>query len=150
MSGWTPDRGEPEAEAAPLALINTTPLVDVMLVLLIIFLITVPVVTASVPVRLPRESAIPATAEPNAITVTVTQSGALFWNEIPLADEAVLAARLTEAANQSPQQPLIRLRGDGDAAYAEVTRIVAACRAAGLTRLGFLTDPHTPDTGTER
>jgi biopolymer transport protein ExbD len=149
MSGWTPDRGETEAEAAPLALINTTPLVDVMLVLLIIFLITVPVVTASIPVRLPRQSAVPAASDPKTVTVTVTQSGALFWNDTPLADASVLAARLSEAAEQSPQ-PLVRLRGDGDAAYAEVARVVTACRAAGLTRLGFLTDPQSPDTATER
>jgi len=147
MTALFPDDGE--AEAKPLALINTTPLVDVMLVLLIIFLITVPVVTASVPVRLPQQSAVPAASDPNTVTVTVTQSGALFWNETPLTDESALAAHLSAAAGQSPQ-PLVRLRGDGEAAYEAVARVVAACRAAGLTRLGFLTDPHSPDDGTER
>jgi biopolymer transport protein ExbD len=147
MTGLFPDGGE--ADPKPLALINTTPLVDVMLVLLIIFLITVPVVTASVPVRLPQQSAVPAASEPNTVTVTVTQSGALFWNETPLADESALLARLSEAARQSPP-PLVRLRGDGDAAYAAVARVVTACRAAGLTRLGFLTDPQSPDAATER
>jgi biopolymer transport protein ExbD len=129
-----------ESDTTPMSLINTTPLVDVMLVLLIIFLIAVPVVKASVPVRLPQETATPTEADPQTITISVTSDGRLAWNDTPLADETALRVRLTEAAAQIPP-PRLHLRGDGAARYETVARVTAACRAAGMTRLGLLTDP---------
>jgi len=140
VSEGLPYESAPE-EAGALSAINTTPLVDVMLVLLIIVLITVPVVAALPPVALPRERAAPLPPETGAVTVSLTADGRLFWNETALPDAAALAAHLAALAAQ-PARPPLRLHGDENVPYAEISRLVAACRAAGITRVGFLTDPH--------
>ena len=123
-----------------LAAINTTPLVDVMLVLLIIFLITIPVVIRTVPVHLPIEASHPTITSPANITVAVDRDGRVFWNDTRLADDAALMERLAAAAAADPQ-PEIHIRGDRDGRYQPVGRVVAACRRAGIARVGFITEP---------
>jgi biopolymer transport protein ExbD len=124
----------------PLAAINTTPLVDVMLVLLIIFLITVPVVTHSVPVNLPREANQPARTRPQTVTIAVDRGGQVFWNQEPVADMSGLDQRMKVAALQDPQ-PEVHIRGDQDVPYRSVGRVVEACRRAGIVKLAFITEP---------
>ncbi|WP_418647868.1 ExbD/TolR family protein [Thauera butanivorans] len=120
--------------------INTTPLVDVMLVLLIIFLITVPVVTNTVPVSLPKELNQPRLAAPENINIAVDRDGKVFWNELALADHDALLARLKDVSQQTPQ-PEVQIRGDEAALYEHVGRVVFACQRAGILRLGFITEP---------
>jgi len=132
-----PIKGEDDQ---PIAAINTTPLVDVMLVLLIIFLITIPVAIHTVPVKLPHEASQPNRTPPGTITLSVDRDGRMFWNDAALPDEAALEARLQEIAAQSPQ-PELQLRGDREGRFGPVGRLVAACRKAGIVKLGFVTEP---------
>ncbi|CAA7617039.1 Biopolymer transport protein ExbD/TolR [Candidatus Terasakiella magnetica] len=120
--------------------INTTPLVDIMLVLLIIFLITIPVVTHTVPVNLPQEVNQPTQTKPQNITIAIDRDGGVFWNEERVADKQALLARLKAAAVLTPQ-PEVHIRGDQDARYDHVGRVVTACQRAGITKLGFITEP---------
>lgn len=119
--------------------INMTPLVDVMLVLLIIFIITVPVLTHSVEVDLPRASNQPNKLQPTTVQLAVNASGEVFWNEQKVTD-AELANKLTLAAARQPQ-PEIHLRGDRTVAYEHVVKTMAAVQNAGLVKLGFVTQP---------
>jgi len=123
-----------------IAAINTTPLVDVMLVLLIIFLITIPVVTQSVPVNLPRESSQIHVVRPEGINLSISRNGNVYWNEIPLRDNDDLAQRLKTISTTYPQ-PEIQIRGDEDAPYEYVAKAVLACQRAGIQKLGFVTEP---------
>jgi biopolymer transport protein ExbD len=120
--------------------INMTPLVDVMLVLLIIFIITVPVLTHSVNVDLPRASNQPTDLKPQTVQLAVTANGDVFWNEDKL-DAAALTARLNTAAAMSPQ-PEIHLRGDKAVPYEHVVKTMAAVQQAGILKLGFVTEPN--------
>jgi biopolymer transport protein ExbD len=120
--------------------INMTPLVDVMLVLLIIFIITVPVLTHSVNVDLPRASNQPTDLKPQTVQLAVTANGDVFWNEDKL-DAAALTARLKTAAAMSPQ-PEIHLRGDKAVPYEHVVKTMAAVQQAGILKLGFVTEPN--------
>lgn len=122
--------------------INMTPLVDVMLVLLIIFMITVPVLTHSVGVQLPRATSTPEQVPPQTIRLAVDAQGRYLWNERPLA-AADLPARLRAAAAQQPQ-PELHLRADKDARYEPVAQALAAAQRAGLRRIGFVTEPGAP------
>jgi biopolymer transport protein ExbD len=126
--------------------INTTPLVDVMLVLLIIFLITVPVVTHSVPVTLPSERVQPTQTKPQTISITVDQAGDIFWNQTKLANAADLQTRLNAAAAQTPQ-PDVKIRGDAEAHYGGVGEVLLACEKAGIVKIGFITQPPAPGGG---
>ncbi|MBK4737160.1 ExbD/TolR family protein [Noviherbaspirillum pedocola] len=121
--------------------INMTPLVDVMLVLLIIFIITVPVLTNSVRLDLPRAQSAINDVKPQTVTISITADGAAHWNEEAV-DEAELERRLTAAAARTPQ-PEIQLRGDRKAAYEHVIRAMAAAQRAGIEKLGFVTEPGT-------
>ena len=134
--------GQEGEEDGILSSINTTPLVDVMLVLLIIFLITIPVVTHSVPVALPKESNLPRQTKPENINISVTQGGKTYWNEQELASQGDLLARLKQVtlASGSPQ-PEVQVRGDADVPYEFVGRIVLACQRAGIVKVGFITEP---------
>jgi biopolymer transport protein ExbD len=129
-----------EGEDALIAEINTTPLVDVMLVLLIIFLITIPVVNSAIAVSLPREPNQARDAERESVIVTVTADGALHWFDTRLPDRAALAELLGRAAALQPQ-PELHIRGDARAEYAAVGYVVQAAQEAGLARIGFLTEP---------
>ncbi|MDB5987741.1 MAG: biopolymer transporter ExbD [Nevskia sp.] len=129
-----------EDEDELVAAINTTPLVDVMLVLLIIFLITIPVVTHVVPVELPKERNQPRITKPENINLSVDKDGGVFWNEKRVADNGALVAQLKKAAVLEPQ-PEVQIRGDGGAPYEFVGRVVLACQRAGIVKLGFITQP---------
>ena len=120
--------------------INTTPLVDVMLVLLIIFLITIPVVAHTVAVSLPQEQAVVRQTQPQNINIAISRDGSVFWNQVGLRDQAELLALLRQVAAQSPQ-PEVQIHGDGDAAYESIARVVAACQQAGIATLAFVTEP---------
>ena len=124
-----------------LAVINTTPLVDVMLVLLIIFLITVPVVLHTVPVSLPKFHDQPAHVMPRDIDVSVDRSGAIYWGNRRLTDDIGLLARLEAVSTQRPQ-PRIQIRGDQDARYEYVGKVVDACERAGIAHVSFITQPQ--------
>jgi biopolymer transport protein ExbD len=125
-----------------LSAINTTPLVDVMLVLLIIFLITIPVVTHTVPVDLPKESNLPRQTKPENINLSVTRTGKTYWNEQELVNQGDLLARLKQVALASGSaQPEVQVRGDADAPYEYVGRVVLACQRAGIVKVGFITEP---------
>ena len=123
-----------------MASINTTPLVDIMLVLLIIFLITIPVATHTVPVQLPQEASQPNQTHPGNITIAIDAAGQMFWNAEPMADDTALRQHLAEAAAQMPQ-PEVQVRGDREIAYRFVGRVVTACQRAGIVKLGFITEP---------
>jgi biopolymer transport protein ExbD len=130
----------PEGDDPLLASINTTPLVDVMLVLLIIFLITIPVVNSSIAVELPREPTQAAQEQPGNIVLTVDARGAVYWFDAPLPDPQILHERLGSAARQQPQ-PELHIRADARADYESIGRVVYAAQQAGLARIGFLTEP---------
>jgi biopolymer transport protein ExbD len=120
--------------------INTTPLVDVMLVLLIIFLITIPVVTATVPVALPKETNQPTQTKPENVVIAVSKEGDVFWNEQLMADDRKLVERLKGVAAMKPQ-PEVHIRGDLNGRYEFVGRVVFACQLAGILKIGFITEP---------
>ena len=120
--------------------INTTPLVDVMLVLLIIFLITIPVVNFSVPVALPKVGNQVRESQPRDIVISVDARGATFWFDARVASDAALADRLKAVSLQDPQ-PEIHIRGDARSDYAPVGRILYACQRAGIRHVGFITEP---------
>ena len=127
------------APAAPMAEINVTPLVDVMLVLLVIFIITAPLLARALKLDLPTADAPPAVSAAPAVQLTVDAAGALRWNDEPLgADD--LALRLAEAARRSPQ-PELHLGADKAVRYEHVAAVLAAAQKAGLTRIGFVTEP---------
>lgn len=120
--------------------INTTPLVDVMLVLLIIFLITIPVVTHTVPVTLPKETNQPNQTKPENINISVTKDGDVYWNEKLVSDNNTLVDKLKEVAVKQPQ-PEVHIRGDQGARYEFVGKVVTACNRAGIVKVGFITEP---------
>jgi biopolymer transport protein ExbD len=122
------------------ATINTTPLVDVMLVLLIVFLIAVPVVTKVKKVELPNVENIPTLSKPENIVVTVDTEGLYYWNAELLPSKDELLKRLREKAPIKPQ-PEVHIRGDLNTRYEHVGRVVAYCQKAGIVRVGFLTQP---------
>jgi biopolymer transport protein ExbD len=126
---------------ALIASINTTPLVDVMLVLLIIFLITIPVVNSSVFVNLPREPNQVRADQAESVIITVDASGATYWFDTRLPTQKDLDELLAKAAALQPQ-PEVHIRGDARAAYDPVGRVVFAAQQAGIARIGFVTDPQ--------
>jgi len=138
--------GPLDAEDEVVSAINTTPLVDVMLVLLIIFLITIPVVIQSTPVELPKETNQPTQTKPENIVIAVTKDGDVFWNN-ELVDDKKLLARLKEIAVKQPQ-PEVHIRGDRNARYEFVGKVVFTCQRAGILKIGFITEPPVRVAGT--
>jgi len=130
------DSGEDEVVSA----INTTPLVDVMLVLLIIFLITIPVVTQTVPVKLPLETNIARQTKPENIDISVNKDGDIFWNQQLVPDSDALFQRLSKIATLTPQ-PEVHIRGDGQARYESIGRVVFQCQRASIQKVSFVTEP---------
>ena len=120
--------------------INTTPLVDVMLVLLIIFLITIPVVTQTVAMSLPKETNLARQTKPENIEISVNKDGDVFWNAQPLADNDALFQRLKKIAVMTPQ-PEVHIRGDEKTRYESVGRVVFACQRAAILKISFVTEP---------
>ena len=119
--------------------INMTPLVDVMLVLLIIFIITVPVMKHAVNIDLPRATNQPQLSKPETIRLSVDAAGTYYWNEATLAD-AELGSQLKVAAARQPQ-PELHIRGDKSVRYERVAQVMAAAQQAGLRKIGFITEP---------
>ena len=130
------DSGEDEVVSA----INTTPLVDVMLVLLIIFLITIPVVTQTVPVKLPLETNIARQTKPENIEISVNKDGDVFWNTQSVPDSEALFQKLKTIAVMNPQ-PEVHIRGDQNSRYESVGRVVFACQRAAIAKISFVTEP---------
>ena len=128
--------GEDQAVSA----INTTPLVDVMLVLLIIFLITIPTVNYSVAVDLPKERNEVREAKPEDIVISVDGRGGIFWFDARVANTDALVERLKKVAAMTPQ-PEVHIRGDWKSDYEPVGRIIYACQRAGVVKIGFITEP---------
>jgi biopolymer transport protein ExbD len=120
--------------------INTTPLVDVMLVLLIIFLITIPVVTQSIQLQLPKERNLPTQTKPENIVIAVNRDGDVFWGMQPIADMETLVNKLKIESVKEPQ-PEVHIRGDLQVRYEAVGRVVVACQRAGIAKVGFITEP---------
>jgi biopolymer transport protein ExbD len=137
--------GSGESEDEAISAINTTPLVDVMLVLLIIFLITIPVVTQSIPLSLPKESNVPRQTKPENIEIAVTKDGDVYWGMQPVRDNEDLVNRLKKISVLQPQ-PEVQIRGDLAGRYEFVGRVVFACQRAGIQKIGFVTEPP-PRTG---
>ena len=136
MSVGSPDDdGEEQMNAA----INTTPLVDVMLVLLIIFLITIPVVTQTIKLELPKERNLPTQTKPENIVIAVNRDGEVYWGLERMADNEALVNRLKVEAVKEPQ-PEVHIRGDEEARYEAVGRLVVACQRAGIAKVGFITE----------
>ena len=120
--------------------INTTPLVDVMLVLLIIFLITVPVVTQTIKVHLPKDRNIPLQTKPDNIVISVNREGEMYWGMQRVPDIETLVNRLKVESVKEPQ-PEVHIRGDSEVRYESVGRVVVACQRAGIFKVGFITQP---------
>jgi biopolymer transport protein ExbD len=120
--------------------INTTPLVDVMLVLLIIFLITIPVVTQTIKLELPKERNIPLQTKPENIVLAVNRDGEVYWGTERLPDNETLVTRLKVESVKEPQ-PEVHIRGDAEVRYESVGRVVVACQRAGIFKVGFITEP---------
>ncbi|MDP2371443.1 ExbD/TolR family protein [Rhodoferax sp.] len=129
-----------EGDEGMLSDINTTPLVDVMLVLLIIFLITIPVINTSVAVKLPKQVNQLQQSRPETMVITVDASGATYLFDTKLSNAQALQERLARIAGQNPQ-PEVHIRGDARANYEAVARVLYACQQAGITRIGFVTEP---------
>ncbi|ALJ71449.1 Biopolymer transport protein ExbD [Burkholderia pseudomallei] len=126
----------------PMADINMTPLIDVMLVLLVIFIITAPLLTHAIRLDLPKVAAAPARETPETITVSIDAAGKLYWNDAPVAPDA-LAARLRDAA-AAGQDPELHLRAARDTRYDTIAQVMGAAQQAGVARIGFVTDAPAP------
>lgn len=139
--------GSSGGDDAPMSTINTTPLVDVMLVLLIIFLITIPVITKTVKVSLPKAANIPTQTKPENITVAVDAQGNIYWNNGAIADRGQLLEMVKAEAIKDPQ-PEIHIRGDVNARYEDIGRVLYSIQRGGVVKVGFITEPDRGIRGT--
>ncbi|MBI2312452.1 MAG: biopolymer transporter ExbD [Betaproteobacteria bacterium] len=130
-----------EGEAPLMSEINTTPLVDVMLVLLIIFMVTAPLFTHAVKIDLPQAQSQVNPEKPDTVNLAIDERGRVFWNNEPVAD-AALPAHLAQAAQKTPQ-PELHLRADRNTRYQRIAEVMAAAQNAGIAKLGFVTLPDT-------
>ncbi len=124
----------------PMAEINMIPLIDVMLVLLVIFIITAPLLTHSVKVDLPKASSNPNITKPDNVQIAINAEGLVYWNG-EVVDRSGLRARMDAASALKPQ-PEVHIRADGAVAYHKVAEVIADSAKAGLTRIGFISDPR--------
>ena len=127
------------AQNAPMAEINMIPLIDVMLVLLVIFIVTAPLLTHAVKIDLPKASSNPNITKPDNVQLAIRADGQVFWNG-EVTDEAGLAARFAATATLNPQ-PEVHIRAERTAQYENVAKVMAGAAKAGLSRIGFVTDP---------
>jgi biopolymer transport protein ExbD len=133
--------GSPDGdEDAVISTINTTPLVDVMLVMLIIFLITIPVVTTSIPVSLPKERVEVRETRPENIIISVDTLGGIYWYDQKVANVEALVDKLKKVSTANPQ-PEVQIRGDMTSRYEGVGKILYACQRAGIVKVAFITEP---------
>ena len=128
-------------QPAPISEINVTPMVDVMLVLLVIFIITAPLLTHAVKIDLPNAQSAPAREKPETISLSINGAGQLFWNDKAI-DASELDAKLTMAAQRQPQ-PELQLRADKATRYELLAQVMSAAQSSGITKLGFVTEPKT-------
>ena len=126
-------------DGAPMADINMIPLIDVMLVLLVIFIITAPLLTHAVKIDLPKASSHPNVAQPQNIQLAIRASGEIYWNGAPV-DRATLASRMAAAGRLDPQ-PELHLHADRATEYQKVAEVMSAAAKAGLMKIGFVTEP---------
>jgi biopolymer transport protein ExbD len=138
MSMSLPSGGDEEDEIN--STINTTPLVDIMLVLLIIFLITIPVVIKSVPITLPVASNIVTITKPENITIAVDKNGNYYWNDAPVENNQLLDM-LKDVAVKVPQ-PEVHIRGDKDTRFESIGRVLADLQRSSMLKVGFITNPE--------
>ncbi len=136
MNVGSPDDGEDAVMSA----INTTPLVDVMLVLLIIFLITIPVVTTSIKLELPKERVEIRETKPENVIISVDPAGNVYWYDQRIKDVEVLVDKLKKVSKVKPQ-PEVQIRGDMTSQYEGVGKILYACQRAGIVKVAFITEP---------
>ena len=129
-----------DGEDAVMSTINTTPLVDVMLVLLIIFLITIPVVTTSIKLSLPKERVEIRETKPENVIISVDQAGNIFWYEMRIKNVDALVEKLKKVSTVKPQ-PEVQVRGDLNARYEGVGKVLLACQRAGIVKVAFITEP---------
>ena len=129
-------------EDAVLSEINTTPLVDVMLVLLIIFLITIPIVTTSIKVNLPKENNVIREAKPENVIISVSAAGGIYLYDTPIKDTTALIDRMKVFAVKVPQ-PEVQIRGDGNSEFESVGRVMYAVQRAGIVKVSFITEPQS-------
>jgi biopolymer transport protein ExbD len=134
--------------------INTTPLVDVMLVLLIIFLITIPVITKSIKLELPKAANIPTETKPENIIIAVDANGRIFWNELSVPNNEALLERIKavtmRARDEGKPQPEFHLRADRNVRYEFVGRTIVLAQRAGVAKIGFITEPDRGIRGSRR
>jgi biopolymer transport protein ExbD len=126
-------------QPAPMADINVTPMVDVMLVLLVIFIITAPLFTHAIKLDLPSAQSAPAPEKPETVSLSINAAGAIFWNEAAI-DQQEMNTRLAAAAQKKPQ-PELQLRADKSTRYEVIAQVMSAAQNNGLTKIGFVTDP---------
>jgi biopolymer transport protein ExbD len=133
--------GAADAEDEVNSTINTTPLVDIMLVLLIIFLVTIPVIIKSVNINLPVASNIVTVTKPENIVIAVDKAGNFYWNDAPVASTAELFDKLKDEAIKVPQ-PEVHIRGDIEARFENVGRVLITLQRAAILKVGFITNPE--------
>ncbi len=138
MSVGTSGGGDGDAQLN--STINTTPLVDVMLVLLIIFLITIPVIRDNIHVNLPNAVNIPTQTKPSNIVIAVTENGNIYWDNRLVPNEQTLIQKVADSAVIKPQ-PEIHIRADKDVEYASIGRVLYAIQRGGIVKVGFITEP---------
>ena len=136
MSVGPSSSGEDEVMSA----INTTPLVDVMLVLLIIFLITIPAVTTSIKLHLPKERVEVRETKPENVIISVDKAGAIYWYDARMPNVDALVDKLKKVSSMKPQ-PEVQIRGDFAARYEGVGKVLYACQRAGIVKVAFITEP---------
>jgi biopolymer transport protein ExbD len=133
-------------EPGVMATINTTPLVDVMLVLLIIFLITIPVITHTVPVKLPNANNIPTQTKPEDVTIAVNAAGQVFWDDKMVSDDNQFLTMIEQQAVRVPQ-PQVNIRGDKDANYKAIGHVLYELQRGGMVKVAFYTEPDLSQLG---
>lgn len=142
------------AEGTAMAEINTTPLVDVMLVLLIIFLITIPVITRSIKLDLPKAANVPTETKPENIIIAIDERGNVYWNESRVPNSDVLLDKIKGvtmgAQREGKPQPEFHLRADRNVRYEFVGRTIVLAQRAGVSKVGFITEPDRGIRGTRR
>jgi len=139
--------GSDDGDQGIMSEINTTPLVDVMLVLLIIFLITIPVITKNVPVNVPKAVNIPTQTKPENITISVTADGDVYWAQTKMETMHELITKVEGEAVKVPQ-PEIHIRADASTDYKNVGKVIAAINRGGVVKVGFITEPDHGVRGT--
>jgi biopolymer transport protein ExbD len=139
--GMNVSTGGGDGEGEVLNAINTTPLVDVMLVLLIIFLITIPVITKTVPLELPKASNIATQTKPENITIAIDRQGNIYWNDSVVTSNEQLLNLIKSAAMVQPQ-PEIHIRGDSGVRYEYVGRVITLVQRGGIAKVGFISWPQ--------